>query len=468
MPEPVIAGALVGIREDRVGLGRLLELLLGVRVAGVLVRVQLVREPPVRGLDRLSVGGALDAEDLVVISLLHVFQGPSAAEPPATRQYNAREGLTIRAAAAPATPALTHALPTPEPRRDVASCRRPAAVDGVGDPVRAPLQAGERLLMTRASPPSSTPFSGAEVGVDLGEVVRRERARVLLEALLGRVDEPLGVVPEVGELLLHDVVGAVRLRVADHPLDLLLGEAGGAGDPDLLLLAGAEVLRRHVHDAVGVDVERHLDLRHAARRGRDADELEARERLVVGRHLALALEDVDRDERLVVDRGREDLRLLHGTVVLRSMSLVEDRRPRLDAERERRDVEEEDVLHLARQHAALDGGADRDDLVGVDALVRLLAEDSATTSCTGGMRVMPPTRITSSICFTVTPASSSAVRHGSSVRSTRSPTQLLERGALDRLGEVHRAGRVGGDERQVDLGLARRWRARAWPAPPPP
>ena len=48
---------------------------------------------------------------------------------------------------------------------------------------------------------------------------------------------------------------------------------------------------------------------------------------------------------------------------------------RLDAERERGHVEQEHVLHLALQHAALDGRADGDHLVGVDALVRLLAEE---------------------------------------------------------------------------------------------
>src|SRR5207237_3221618 len=47
---------------------------------------------------------------------------------------------------------------------------------------------------------------------------------------------------------------------------------------------------------------------------------------------------------------------------------------RLDAERERGDVEEQDVLDLALEHAALDGRADGDDLVRVDTLVRLLAD----------------------------------------------------------------------------------------------
>ena len=47
---------------------------------------------------------------------------------------------------------------------------------------------------------------------------------------------------------------------------------------------------------------------------------------------------------------------------------------RLDAERQRRHVEQQQVLDLAGQHAGLDRGADGDDFVGIDALVRLLAE----------------------------------------------------------------------------------------------
>ena len=61
-------------------------------------------------------------------------------------------------------------------------------------------------------------------------------------------------------------------------------------------------------------------------------------------------------------------------VVLRLDELREDAALRLDAERQRRHVEQEDVLHLAAHDAGLDGGADGDDLVRVHALVRLLAE----------------------------------------------------------------------------------------------
>src|SRR5207245_3420424 len=82
------------------------------------------------------------------------------------------------------------------------------------------------------------------------------------------------------------------------------------GDGDVLLFAGRLVLCRHVQNAVRVDVERHLDLRDAAWRRRDADEVEPAERPVVARHLALALEDVGVTRRLAVRGGGEDLALL--------------------------------------------------------------------------------------------------------------------------------------------------------------
>src|SRR5689334_23392911 len=57
-----------------------------------------------------------------------------------------------------------------------------------------------------------------------------------------------------------------------------------------------------------VEVERDLDLRHAPRRGWNAVQVEATQRAVVARHLALALQDVDLDRGLAVRCGREDLR----------------------------------------------------------------------------------------------------------------------------------------------------------------
>jgi hypothetical protein len=61
----------------------------------------------------------------------------------------------------------------------------------------------------------------------------------------------------------------------------------------------------HMQDAVLVDLEGHLDLRHAARRRRD-DRQPAQLAAVLGQ-APLALEHLDRDRRLVVLVRREGL-----------------------------------------------------------------------------------------------------------------------------------------------------------------
>ena len=81
---------------------------------------------------------------------------------------------------------------------------------------------------------------------------------------------------------------------------------------------------------------------------------------------------------------------------------------RLDAERQRGDVEQDQVLDVAAQDAALDGGADRHDLVGIDLAVRLLAEDLLHRLDHLGVRVWPPTSSTSSIWSARQPGLASA------------------------------------------------------------
>ena len=98
-----------------------------------------------------------------------------------------------------------------------------------------------------------------------------------------------------------------------------LGQSTRRLNDNLLLLAGALVPGADVDDAVGVDVERHLDLRHSARGRRDSDELELAEDLVVGGHLALALVDLDLDLGLAIGSRREDLK---GGLNIRELSPV--------------------------------------------------------------------------------------------------------------------------------------------------
>ncbi len=59
---------------------------------------------------------------------------------------------------------------------------------------------------------------------------------------------------------------------------------------------------------------------------------------------------------------------------------------------------------------------------GLTSLRGSLPKNSLTFSCTFGMRLIPPTRITSSMSLTLTPASLMATRQGSMVRSISSST----------------------------------------------
>ena len=61
---------------------------------------------------------------------------------------------------------------------------------------------------------------------------------------------------------------------------------------------------------------------------------------------------------------------------------------------------------------------------GLTSLRGALPNSFSTASCTLGIRVWPPTRITSSISAAVTPASFIAMRQGSKLLSTRSSTRL--------------------------------------------
>src|SRR5690606_9826607 len=67
--EAVVGAALVRIGQHRVGLGGLLELLLGLRIVRIAVRMELERELAVGLLQRVGVGRAIDAQHLVVVAL---------------------------------------------------------------------------------------------------------------------------------------------------------------------------------------------------------------------------------------------------------------------------------------------------------------------------------------------------------------------------------------------------------------
>ena len=274
-----------------------------------------------------------------------------------------------------------------------------------------------------------------------------------LEALGGHVDHGVGIVARLDQFLALLVLLGVHLGVLLHPLDLGLGETGRGGDADRLLLAGAMILGRDVQDAVGVQVEGDLDLRHAARRRRDVGQFEAADGFVVGRHLALALENVDGHRRLVVGRGGERLALLggHGGVLLNQLG--HDPAQGLDAQRQRGDVEQEHVLDLALEHAALDGRADGHHLIRVDALVRILAEDGLDLL----LHLGHAGHTANEDNLVDLAGTEPGVLEGGTAGAFAAVDQILDQGfqlgAAQLDVEVLGAAGVGGDERQVDVRL---------------
>jgi hypothetical protein len=218
-------------------------------------------------------------------------------------------------------------------------------------------------------------LGGLDLRLDVGAFLSRHLVAGFAERLLHRVDRVVGLVPRFRLLSAGPLVSRGGLGVAHHAIDLVSRQCRAARDRHRLFLAGRHVLRGHVDYPVRVDVEGHLDLRHATRRRRQTDELEAPERTNTRRirHLALALQDVNLDRRLVVRGRREDLGPASRDVCVPLDQLRVDVSERLHPHRERRDIEKEDLLHVALDDRCLDGCADRDGFVRIDALVRLFA-----------------------------------------------------------------------------------------------
>ena len=94
----------------------------------------------------------------------------------------------------------------------------------------------------------------------------------------------------------------------------------------------------------------------------------------MSRTSSLTLVDLDLDSALEVSSGGEDLGLLGGDSGVTVDQTGEDTTEGLDTERQRRDVEEENVGLLTAENTCLNRGSESDDFVRIYRLVRVLAE----------------------------------------------------------------------------------------------
>ena len=153
---------------------------------------------------------------------------------------------------------------------------------------------------------------------------------------------------------------------------------------DALLAPGRLVTRRYADDAIGIDVERYLYLGYTARRGGNVAKLKAAQTFVVGRHLALALKDMDVHRRLPICRRGEGLHRACRNRRVAGDQARRDAAQSLDSQRKRCDIQKNDVLDFAAQNPRLNRRAQSDDLVGISSLVRLFAEKRAHHLLHGG------------------------------------------------------------------------------------
>merc|ERR1719487_801496 len=201
---------------------------------------------------------------------------------------------------------------------------------------------------------------------------------LLLDCVLHLGAVRLELVLSINALLGSLVLLGILLSLADHALDVVLGQTALiVGDGDVGLLAGCTlVLSCDIEHTVRVDVKGDLDLGHTTRSWRDPSELELAQQVVVLGAGALALVHLDEHTRLVVGVGGEGLRLLGWHSGVAGNKGGHHTTSSLETERQRSDVEEEEVCiagGATSEHTCLDSSTIGHSLVGVDGAAWLLA-----------------------------------------------------------------------------------------------
>ena len=178
-------------------------------------------------------------------------------------------------------------------------------------------------------------------------------------------------------LLLGFVLGGELLSLGDHTINLLLSETSLlVGDGDRLGFTSTLVGGGDLHDTVGINLERNLDLRNTTGSGGDAGKLEFAKEVVVLGEGTFTLEDLDQDGWLVVGSGGEDLTLSGGDDSVAGDELGHDATSCLDTKSEGVDVDENDIAQalITSEDTSLNSSTIGNGLIGVDALGRFLSE----------------------------------------------------------------------------------------------
>ena len=206
-----------------------------------------------------------------------------------------------------------------------------------------------------------------------------------------------------------------------------------------------------MQNAVGVNVKGHFNLRHAARSGGDAVQLEVAEKLVVLKHLAFTLADADVHGGLVVRGGGEHLALAHrnGRVALDHRR--SDAAHRFNGQGQRGHVQQKHVVDVPLEHAALDSGAYGHHFIRVYALVGFLASQRMGHFLNGGHAGHAAHQHQFVNVPGLQAGGGDAVQHGLAGTVQQVFRELFQLGTAQRQLDVLGSGSVRRDERQADV-----------------
>lgn len=182
------------------------------------------------------------------------------------------------------------------------------------------------------------------------------------------------------KLLLESIIVALELlSLVDHLLDLVGGElSDGVGDGDVGTATRGLLSSGDLEDTVDIDLEDTLEDGLTGAHGGDRSKSEFTQAGVVLTVGSLTLVDGELNGLLVVGNSGEGSLLEGGAGGTTGNDGGEDVALHGDTERQRNDIEEEEVGGLSRgglsgEDTGLDGGTVGNSLIGVDALLELLA-----------------------------------------------------------------------------------------------
>ena len=297
---------------------------------------------------------------------------------------------------------------------------------------------------------------GGNLLLDLLSLGLVETVLKLLEGLLGIVHDAVGAVGGLDGVLALLVLLGVLLGVADHVLNLGVGQTRAGSDGDRLVLVGGLVLGVNVNNGVSVDVESDLDLGYTTVRRGDANELEVSEDLVITDKLTLSLVDLNLYGALEVGSGGEDLGLLGRDGGIAVDQTGENATEGLDTEGQRSDVEQEKVSDLTSKDGTLDCCTDSNGLIRVDRLGGVTAKDALNRLGNLGHTGHTTDKDNLGDLLGLEVGVLECFADGVNGPADKGIHHLFKLSTAELGVDVLGAGSIGSDEGQVDVGLRRR------------